>query len=111
MTAYLDDPAAEFAALLSAQPASDPTDSIYERLEPADQFALVLHLAGGGRLGVPDGFEAGDSTQPDPDAPRAPRLDKSQGRRTTPLEADPAVAFGQRVIDALDGRPGRWRDL
>jgi hypothetical protein len=103
----------QFASLLlgDTEPAGhkDP-DDVYAGLDPADQFALALHFAQGGRLGVPDDFEASDTTQPDPDAPRAPRPDRSQGRHSAPAP-DPANLFADRVLDRLNYPPARWRDL
>ena len=110
MTAYLDDPAAEFAALLGHEPAGT-TDDLYAGLEPEDAFALVVHLAQGGKLGVPDDYEGVDTAQPDPDATRAPRPDPSQGRRHTRPERDPAVEFGNRIADAIDYPHARWRGI
>jgi hypothetical protein len=110
MTACRDNPAAEFAALVSDQPASEPTDSIYAGLDDADAFALALHFAGGGRLGVPDSYQAGDTTQPDENAPRRPRPDKSQGAHR-PAPRDPATLFADRVLGVINYPPRRWRDL
>jgi hypothetical protein len=88
---------------------------IYDGLEPGDAFGLALHLASGGTLGVPADYNPDSpgsvDPTPDPDAPRRPQPDMSQGRGSA-APTDPAATFGHRLLDAIDRPyPARWRDL
>jgi hypothetical protein len=91
-------------------PAHKGPDDVYAGLDDADQFALAVHFAQGGRLGVPDDYEPGELTRDDENTPRAPRPDRSQGRHAPPAP-DPANLFAARVLDRLNYPPARWRDL
>jgi hypothetical protein len=107
------DPWTEFARLLLGDgyvppPGTDPTPD--EGLDPADEFGLAVLLAMGERMGVPPDYDPDSPAELDLDAPRAPRPDKSQGRRTTPAP-DPATAFGAAIIDAINDPRGRWRGI
>jgi hypothetical protein len=105
------DPWRQFAALLigSDHDPSPDADDLYAGLSEPDAFALALHLAAGGTLGVPDDYQPDATSEPEENAPRAPRPDKSQGRHARP-ERDPRSEFGNLITDALNRPyPSRWR--